>query len=337
MINWHDIQGWGVEGKGWNDTIKYFDRLPARAEKTVSEGVWNLSRSATGMVALFETDSPEIHARWKLSSEQIGELNFPAAGFSGVDLYTDFGGKWRWVGAGHQVKNRNPEQCLINGMNPVRRRFILYLPMRNPVEKVEIGVPEGANFRAVPPRTEKPLVFYGTSIVHGAYTSHSGMVHPSILGRWLDRPVINLGFSGQAKMEPELADLMAELEAKIFILDALPNMDPSLVRERTEKFIRILRKAHPATPIVMVEDRPHTNSWIKPALSAEHKEKWSAYSKIYEKLKKSGIKNLYYIKGLNLFGNDSEGSLDSSHPSDLGYMRMAESLYPLLERLCKTK
>jgi lysophospholipase L1-like esterase len=337
MIKWHDIQDWGVEGKGWDDTVKYFDRLPAKSEKSVPEGVWNLSRSATGMAALFETNAPEIHARWKLSSEQVGELNFPAAGFSGVDLYTDFGGKWRWVGAGHQVKNRNPEQCLINGMKSARRRFILYLPLRNPVEKVEIGVPDESKFKTVSPRPEKPLVFYGTSIVHGAYASHSGMVHPSILGRWLDRPVINLGFSGQARMESSLADLVAELEAEIFILDALPNMDLTMVRERTEPFVRILRKAHPATPIVMVEDRPLTNAWIKPAQLAEHKEKWSAYNKVYEKLKKSGMKNLYYIKGLNLFGNDSEGSLDSSHSSDLGYMRMAESLYPLLSRLCKGK
>jgi hypothetical protein len=333
MIKWHDIQDWGVEGKGWNDTVKYFDRLPAKAEKTVPEAVWNLSRSATGMAALFETDAPEIHARWKLSSDQIGELNFPASGCSGVDLYTDSGGKWRWVGAGHLVKDRNPEQCLINGMKPVKRRFILYLPLRNPVEKVEIGVPEGAKFRAIPPRPEKPLVFYGTSIVHGAYASHPGMVHPSILGRWLDMPVINLGFSGRARMESSLADLVAELDAKIFILDALPNMDSPMVRERTEKFVRIIRKAHPSTPIVMVEDRPLTNAWIKPVQLAEHKEKWKAYNKVYEKLKKGGMKNLYYIKGLNLFGNDSEGSLDSSHPSDLGFMRMAESLYPLLQKL----
>lgn len=337
MIKWHDIQDWGVEGKGWKDTVKYFDRLPSKAEKSVPEGVWNLSRSATGMAVLFETDAPEIHARWKLSSDQVGELNFPAASFSGVDLYTDYGGKWRWVGAGHKVKDRNPEQCLIDGMKPVKRRFILYLPSRNPVEKVEIGVPNKAKFRPIPPRSEKPLVFYGTSIVHGAYSSHSGIIHPSILGRWLDKPVINLGFSGQARMESSLADLVAELEAKVYILDALPNMNRDMVNERTEPFIRILRKAHPSTPIVMVEDRPWTSAWIKPALMAEHKGKWRAYNKIFEKLRKDGMKNLYYIKGLNLFGNDSEGSLDSSHPSDLGFMRMAESLYPLLHKLCKDK
>ncbi len=334
MIKWHDIQDWGVEGKGWNDTVKYFDRLPARAQKSVPEPVWNLSRSATGMAALFETDAPAIHARWKLESDQIGEPNFPVAGFSGLDLYAWTGKSWRWVGAGHNIKERNHEQCLIEGMKPVKRKYILYLPMRNPVLQVEIGIPEGSKFKAVPPRREKPVVFYGTSIVHGAYASHSGIVHTSILGRWLNRPVINLGFSGNGRMEKELAELVSELDAKAYVLDCLPNMGINEVIERAENFVRILRKKRPKTPIVLVEDRPHTNSWIKPALMAEHTQKWKSHHKIFEKLKKSGIKDLYYIKGSSLFGDDSEGSLDSSHPSDLGYMRMAESLYPILRRLC---
>ncbi|HCE44504.1 MAG TPA: hypothetical protein DET40_13235 [Lentisphaeria bacterium] len=334
MIKWHDIQDWGVEGKGWNDTVKYFDRLPARAQKVVPEPVWNLSRTATGMAALFETDAPAIHARWKLGSDQMNEMNFPAAGFSGLDLYAWTGKTWRWVGAGHLVKEKNHEQPIIEGMKPVKRKYILYLPMRNPVVQVEIGIPGGSSFKAVPPRKEKPVVFYGTSIVHGAFSSHSGMVHTSILGRWLNRPVINLGFSGNGRMEPELAELIAGIDAKIYVLDCLPNMGIKEVVERVENFVRILRKKRPRTPIVLVEDRPHTNSWVRVALLAEHKKKWKAHLKIYENLRKSGIKDLYYIKGKSLFGDDSEGSPDSSHPTDLGYMRQAEAMYPLLRRLC---
>ena len=34
-IAWYDVQDWGVEGKGWADTERYFDRLPAKAEGVV--------------------------------------------------------------------------------------------------------------------------------------------------------------------------------------------------------------------------------------------------------------------------------------------------------------
>jgi len=335
MIKWHNIKDWGVEGKGWDDTVKYYDRLPRRAQKMVPEPVWNLSRSVPGFAILFESNASEIHAKWQLESDNMGEMNFPAAGFSGVDLYAWTGKAWRWVGAGHQINKKNFTQCLINEMNPVKRKFMLYLPLRNPVKKVEIGIPEGSSFKGIAPRKQKPVVFYGTSILHGANASHAGMVHSSILGRWLNNPVINLGFSGNGRMEKELAELISELDAKVYVLDCLPNMDINLVKERAEEFVRLLRKARPKTPIVMVEDRPHTNIWIKPVNLAGQKKKWKAHRNIFDKLKKSGIKDLYYIEGASLFGDDSEASLDSSHPSDLGYMRMAEALFPLLKKLCK--
>ena len=50
MLDWHDVQDWGVEGKGWDDTAKFFDRLPARAEETVRKAVWEREESmSTGM------------------------------------------------------------------------------------------------------------------------------------------------------------------------------------------------------------------------------------------------------------------------------------------------
>lgn len=331
-FSWYDVEGWGVEGKGWTETLRYYDRLPAGAQKTVPEVVWNLSRSATGMAAWFETDASAIHARWRLQSAQLGEANFPVAGFSGLDLYAEDSGKLRWVGAGHLVKDQQPQQCLIEGMAPVRRRFLCYLPARNPVESLEIGVPIGAFFRPIPPRTEKPVVFYGSSIVHGAYASHAGMIHPAILGRRLGVPTVNLGFSGNAKMEIALADLLGELDARVFVLDALPNMDTALVRERALAFVRRLRQARPSTPIVMVEDRPLTNWWIMPARVQSQEEKWRVHREIFQTLAEEGGGPLAYVEGRSLFGTDGDGSLDSSHPSDLGFSRMADALEPALRQ-----
>ena len=329
-LNWHDLKDWGVEGQGWSDTLLPYDRLPARAQKIVPAAVWDLSRTAIGICAMFETDAAAIHARWQLRSTQLGEANFPVSGFSGLDLYGDDGGTWRWAATGHQVKDQRPQQCLIDGLAGGLRKFLLYLPLRNPVDKVEIGLPAGARFNPIAPRPQKPIVFYGTSIVHGAYASHAGIVHPAILGRRLNRPVINLGFSGSAKMEPELATLMGELDAAAFVIDPLPNMDIPLVKERAEIFTRTLCKARPHTPVVIVEDRPLTNSWIKPGLRDWHALKWAEYRRIYDALRAEGLSQLSYMEGRDLFGADSEASFDSVHPSDLGFLRMADALEPVL-------
>jgi lysophospholipase L1-like esterase len=335
MTAWHNILDWGVEGKAWTDCERDFDRLPGRARASVPEPVWNLSRSATGMAVLFESDAPAIHARWELESEVFNEPNFPATGFSGLDLYARTKRGWRWVAAGYLVTSSRHEQVLMDGMPAEKRRYLLYLPLRNPVTRVEIGVPDGASFLPVPPRKARPIVYYGTSIVHGAYASRPGMVHPSILGRWLDRPVINLGFSGNARMEPALAELLGEIRAKVFIIDCVPNMSAEQIRERAVPFITLLRRRQPRTPIVLVEGRPYTNSWIRPALLAEEKAQRKACRRAFRQLQDAGLSDgLFYLAGKSLFGDDNEASLDGSHPSDLGFMRMAEALYPILRKIC---
>ena len=330
---WHDISEWGVEGKGWSDTERYYDRLPLHARKIVPQAVWDLGRSATGMVALFETDAPEVWARWQMESEMFNEPNFPAAGFSGLDLYARTKRDWLWVGAGHEVKGGRHEQAVVSEMKPKRRKFSLYLPLRNPVVSVKIGVPESATFAPVAPRARKPVVFYGTSIVHGAFASRPGAIHTAILGRWLNRPIINLGFSGNARMEPAMADLLAEIPAKAYVLDCVPNMNVGQVRERVVSFVQSLRKSRPRTPIVLVGERPLTNSWIRPTVRRDEKERAREYLRAYKNLKAAEMEDLFYIDGKLLFGGDHEAAPDGSHPTDLGYRRMADLLYPVLRSL----
>ena len=67
------------------------------------------------------------------------------------------------------------EAILAEGLAPGTRRYTLYLPLYNGVESLEIGVGRGVSFEPVPPRDEKPLLFYGTSILHGACASRPGM------------------------------------------------------------------------------------------------------------------------------------------------------------------
>jgi hypothetical protein len=334
-VAWHNVQSWGVEGRGWTDTARYYDRLPAKAEGKVRAPVWSLSRHSAGMLARFETDSPAIHVRYGLLSANLDMPHMPATGVSGVDLYgRSADGKDRWLAVSRPAA-QTVDARLINGPDPGRRLYTLYLPLYNGVEKLEIGVAAGSEFRPVAPRREKPIVFYGTSIMHGACASRPGMSISGILGRRLNRPVINLGFSGNGQMEPEVGALLAELDPCCYAIDTLPNMTPEMVGERTEPLVRQLRAARPETPILLVEDRTFTNAGFFRNTRELHGRRRGALKGAYERLKASGVKGLHYLPGEPLLGDDGEAATDGSHPSDLGMVRYADGYEPVLRRILR--
>ena len=290
IVAWYDVSNWEIEGRAWTDweRLRWYDRLPAKAEGSVTDRVWDLSRSPTGMMTRFRTDAETIWVDFELMSAGLNGVNMSPIGASGVDLYArDDQGQWRWVESTgpssitHRAK-------LVSGLAPGTREYAMYLPLRNGIERLAIGVENGEMFEPLAPREIKPIVFYGTSINHGASASRPGMVHTAILGRWFDRPVVNLGFSGNGRMDAAVGELMA---------------------------------AQPDIPIVLVEDRRNTNSWILPARDAHHTANHAALQECFEQLQAAGFEDLYYIPGDDLLGHDSEGTADGSHPSDLGFMR----------------
>lgn len=330
---WYDVTHWGVEGRILPEQprTRWFDRFPSSAEGKVTAAVWNLSRDSAGMMFRFKTNSPSIHVHYELRSDRLAMPHMPATGVSGVDLYArDDQGKWKWV----QVTRPGAKTVkveLIGGLAPGEREYAAYLPLYNGVEFVKIGVTESSRFEGLKPRPA-PIVFYGTSITHGACASRPGMVHTAILGRKLDRPVVNLGFSGNGKMDLEVADYLVQLDAAAYVIDCLPNMGPADVTTKCEPLVRRLREAKPTTPIVLVEDRRFTNSWITPAKQKFHDDNHAALKKAYDNLIKAGVQGLFYIEGDALYGDDTEGATDASHASDLGFLRQAEAFEPVLRK-----
>lgn len=331
---WHDVESIGAEGRAWPEQprLRWYDRLPAAAEKTVTSNVWNLSRHSAGMMVRFQSDAAAISVRYQLLHERLANPNMSAMGASGVDLYArDAQGRWRWVSASKPA-GKTVDAELISGLAPGSREYALYLPLYNGVDKLEIGVPPGATFTGLAPRPAKPVVFYGTSITHGASASRAGMVHTAIIGRHLDRPVVNLGFSGNGRMDAEVGEFLKEIDAAVFIIDCLPNMNPAQVLEKCGPLVKQLRARRPDTPIVLVEDRRYTNSWITPGKDKFHTENHAALRTAYDALKAEGVTNLHYIPGDDLLGDDAEGAVDASHPSDLGFMRQAAVMEPIIRQ-----
>lgn len=337
-VVWFNALDLGIEGQGWNDVKHPYDRLPGEAEGVAPAPVWSLSHHSAGMSVRFVTDSPSVAVRWSLRSESLALKHMPSTGVSGVDLYAKKDGAWRWLAVGMPEKAKGNEATLVSAAPAGAHEYLLYLPLYNGTDSLEVGVAPGhalSKAPAYPEAIAKPIVFWGTSIVHGGCAARPGMAYPSIIGRRMQRPVINLGFSGNGRMDPELVPIIAKLDASAFVIDCAPNMPPEQITERTEPLIRALRAAHPDTPIVLVENIRYQQGWFTDAKRTAYTDKNAALKAAYNRLKAQGVKGLYYIPCDNLLGDDSEATVDGTHPTDLGFMRMADTIEPVLRHILR--
>ena len=143
-VQWNDVQEWGLEGKGFTDTEKFYDRLPTRAKGVVRDAVWNLSRHSSGMMVQFRTDATQIHADHAVTSKTLAMPHMPATGVSGLDLYArDEEGRWRWVSVTRPASQQMNVVVRQQDLRPGPRDYAIYLPLYNGTEHLKIGVPSG--------------------------------------------------------------------------------------------------------------------------------------------------------------------------------------------------
>ena len=330
---WTDAAELTLHGRGWVDSLSPYDRFPGRAGEIVRPPVWALSRDAAGLYVDFITDSPRVAARWSLTRERIGMAHMPATGVSGLDLYVWDARelRWRWLANGRPTAYPENEVTLVNNLPVKERQYRLYLPLYNGIASLAIGTDGGVRDAGPDPR--KPVVIYGTSITQGASASRPGMAYPALLGRQLGRNVINLGFSGNARGEPEVAELLAELDPAVFVLDPLPNMSGPTVTPLLDEFITILRRKHPRTPIVLVESIVYANAHLVSSRESRHTDSSRQLREVWEARVEAGDRNLFLVAADQLLGADGEDTVDGTHPTDLGFHRMAEGLFPVIRRL----
>ena len=326
-IVWHDASSFEIEGKGWIDTANPFDRLPDSAQNKVSATAWHLSKNSAGMAIRFVTDADIVSVRWSLTSDSLAMPHMAATAVSGVDLYTRYADKtWWFVGNGRPHKtDENHAVFEFSDSAMLQRECLLYLPLYNGIKSLEIGVPGGAQIGLPATRPEslrKPLVVYGTSITQGACASRPGMAWTNILGRLLDRPVINLGFSSSGTMEPPIAEVLAEIEPAAYVIDCTWNMGDSaeVYLERITQLVETLREVHPFIPIFFV-GQSHMRPEIHPATLTQRQDA------AVEHLQESGVEGLILVPGEDLIGSDGEGTVDGVHLNDLGMDRQARYLY----------
>jgi hypothetical protein len=178
-----------------------------------------------------------------------------------------------------------------------------------------------------------PVIYYGTSIVHGAGVSRAGLAHAAQLARRLGREVVNLGFCGRAWCEPAVAELLGQAAGCGYIIDVLPNNGEKEIEPRLTDFLRTVREAQPTTPVLLVGDRVFGDATFLPERRRIFEAKNHALQRVYDNLTSEGMPGLYLAFHESWYGEDNEGTTDASHPNDLGATRMGERLYPFVEKL----
>jgi hypothetical protein len=327
----HELQ---VIGR-YHDERSY-ERFPKRYEETLRPEVWDLGRNSAGISIRFRTNSRIITVRWALQSGNLALPHMPATGVSGVDLYGYTGKEWRYIDTGFPRDSVN-EATLLSSGDGNAREYLLNLPLYNGVASLEIGVEASASLtRPQQPLliNQKPVVYYGTSIAQGACASRPGMAYTNILARKFDRAFINLGFSGNGTIETSVGEAMCEVNAALYVIDCNPNTKAELIYDRTLTLVKMLKVRRPDTPILLVERVTYETDPFTPRHIQETVAKKNAELKrAYETLKKSGVRDLHYLGGNGMWGQDQEGTVDTTHPSDVGMMRQAEVLARVIRKL----
>jgi lysophospholipase L1-like esterase len=308
--------------------------MPQRPKRALPAAVDELANHPAGAQIGFRSDSAHVSIRVKLAAPADMD-HMPATGQCGFDLYVGPPGDAHYFGTTrYDLKQKSYECPLFAMAEGTLRNFTLNFPLYQGVEEVGVGLDAGSQILSPPPfALGRPVVAYGTSITQGGCAARPGMAWTNILSRRLNVEFINLGFSGSGKGEPEVAETISDIaNPACFILDYEANVDGiELLRERFPEFIRILRQRHPKVPILAVSVTPFAaDRTIESALQSRIERREFQRGVIGE-LRRRGDKHLFFQDGGELMEEDfEECTVDGVHPTDLGFMRIANALTPVV-------
>jgi lysophospholipase L1-like esterase len=319
-------------GKG-QPIAAFYHRVDTARYKGMPRPVKKLFTHSAGLAIVFKTNSPVISAKWS-TADTATSNNMTAIASKGLDLYIRRDGQWVFAGVG-RPRGNNTEANLVSNMDESEKECLLYLPLYDEVLSLQIGVAPNSSIKPIADPFKGKIVIYGSSILQGASASRPGMAYPARLSRKYGLNFVNLGVSGNGKMEREVADMVADISADAFVLDCAPNPTPTQITERTAYLVKAIREKHPQAPIVMipsvVREGGNFDLKIRENVASQNRN----FKAEYEKLKAEGIRGLYFIEG-NLLGTDHEGTVDGTHPNDIGFDRMLQVIEPpLMEILGK--
>lgn len=328
--NWIDAKSscFKLHGVSYDEENGVYVRLPKSIAEKTNEGVLRLHTHTAGGRIRFKTDSN--HLSVKSLGYTMPMCHMPITGSHGCSIYVNnvfFNKLSPTVDGAYQEDN-----ITYTGKYPLpkgTKNIDIYLPLYSCVKEFYIGLEDNCQILPADPyRFENPIVYYGSSITQGGCASRPGNDYEAYISRWENVDYINLGFSGNGKGEPIMAEYISTLNPKIIVMDYDHNAPTVEHLKNTHyNFYKILRNNLQTVPIIFVS-RPNFLG-----LSTDIERREIIYN-TFLKAQEEGDKNVSFIDGETLFGDEDRDSctVDSAHPNDLGFYRMAKVIHKHIKK-----
>ncbi len=314
-------------------TSQPFHRVEVADYADLSKTVRLYYTYSTGVAVVFRTDSRTLTARWTTTDRKTS-THYAALAQKGMDLYIKRDGKWIFAGIARPKEGAEHTAKIVEHMDGSEKECLLYLPLFDEVKSLEIGVDANARIEAVKNPFRHKIVVIGSSITHGVGASRPGLAYPAQLERATGFEFVNLGASGQCKMEQFFAHVAADVEADAFLFDSFSNPSAQQIDERLQSFVKTIRTAHPATPLIFLQTEVRESRNFNDKIRKFEDDKRAASEAGMHKLLKQD-KHIYFLNPGMPLGDDHEATVDGVHPSDLGFNRMLEVVQPQIIRILR--
>lgn len=338
LVNALDLR---IIGKGFDNTERPYWRLPVTLKDSCRPDLWSRQQCSSGIAVRFATNSRRIGVRYSLLMN-FHMLHMADTGTKGTDLYILEGDSaWRHVNTNRpRLVNDSlklVESTYVSNLDGKMHEYMIYLPLYDGVESLYVKVDKDAEITSGSPEiidSSRKIVAYGTSILQGGCASRTGMASTNIISRELNAEVINLGFSGEGKMDSYMAKAMADIpDVDLYLLDPIPNCTEMMCDTLTYDFVKTIAAAHPNVPVVYVAGPIYPYARYDSNMGNYLPKKNAAALRNIRRLQDEGFKNIYWIDSVELDGPEDDGTVDGIHLTDLGFRHYADKVLPTLHRL----
>ncbi|MBQ8296062.1 MAG: hypothetical protein IJX87_06495 [Clostridia bacterium] len=317
-------------GVFYEESTKGFCRFPSAVSEKVSEGVHWLNGHTAGGRLRFSTDSSVL--KLKVEYCALGIMShMTLLGQGGFVLLeeTEYGRKLVTIFPPAAVSEKGFEGT-VQLLGGKMREYILYFPLYNPVGRLQIGLDKSAKVEGGKHyKRVAPILYYGSSITQGGCASRPDNCYQAFIEKWNNVDFINLGFSGSAKGEDVMVDYLASIDCSLFVCDYDHNA-PSVehLKNTHYRLYERYRNVRKDTPILFI---------TKPDFHRDPNGKLreDVIRSTYQKAKKQGDNNVYFIAGKTFFDKALRDNctVDGCHPNDLGFYKMAKKIYEKMQEI----
>ena len=333
MTQWYDSRDLELYGLFYDGSL--LRRMPGDIAETVNTGVHNYSAYSAGGRVRFSTDSPFVALKVEYGPGSVPTVNNHCVSY-GFDLYRFENNCEIFTAAARPVAGFDYKQGaykMLTKNNGHLTSYTVNFPIFASIKKLEIGIETGSAIApGVTYRNELPVVYYGSSITHGAAAGRPGNIYENFISQKYNLHYINLGFSGSAKGEQTMAEYLSELPMSVFVCDYDHNAPSAEHLQETHfSFYETIRKKQPHIPYIMIS-RP--TFFMNPDINSKRRQ---AIYDSYQKALALGDQRVFFIDGETLLQGEFMESCtsDGIHPNDLGFFRMAQKIGPVVNHACE--